>query len=327
MARSDLPTRAKPGPVSSGEQGGERSRVPVTLAVDSAENEWLAQLVSPNSRRAYAADVRDFCVANAIRSLAELCAVRRAQVLSWRLQLQASGASSATQRRKLSALASLFAYLCERQLIDSNPVVGVRRPAVAGYQGQTPALSPAQATALLNAPDGSRPKGLRDRAILALLLYQGLRRSELSALNVSDLHQDRGAWRLRVQGKGQRIRMLPVNPEALARVQGYLASRSDLSRSAPMFLALRNARGDGRLSPQSVYSQVVRRYGAPLGLTDLPWFGPHVMRATAATQALEQGVDLGTVQHWLGHASIQTTRAYDRRDLAVTAMALKLDYG
>ncbi len=296
------------------------------LAGIRMQGEWLAQLLSPHSRRAYAADVRDFLHFRQISSAAQLQSVQMAEVLAWRHHLQQQGAGAATQRRKLSALASLFRYLCERQWMAANPVQAVRRPVVESYEGQTPALSEAEAIALLEAPSSGTLKGLRDRAILALLLWQGLRRSELVALNRGDVHRDRGRWRLRVRGKGGRMRQLPLHPQALERIQAYLARLPAAGPASPLFLALRNARGDGRLSAQSVYSQVVRRYGLDLGLGDLPWFGPHVMRATAATQALAQGADLATVQHWLGHASIQTTRAYDRRDRAPQVAALVLNY-
>jgi integrase/recombinase XerD len=300
--------------------------VPQFIAPSGPEGEWLAQFISPHSRRAYAADVRDFLLFARIGSTEALRAVRREQVLGWRNQLQQTGASAATLRRKLAALASLFRHLGQSGLVESNPVDGVRRPSVEGYEGKTPALSDSQARDLLQAPDARTLKGLRDRAILALLLFQGLRRSELTGLNQADLHPDRGQWRLRISGKGGRQRLLPMHPEALECVHRYLDAGPPRRPEAPLFLALRNARGDGRLSAQAVYHSVVRRYGAPLGLTRLPGFGPHVMRATAATQALEQGADLATVQAWLGHASIQTTRAYDRRDLVAKAALLRISY-
>lgn len=286
----------------------------------------MTQFLSPHSRRAYAADVREFLQFRDISSEDEMFRVTRTQVVGWREHLNAQGASAATQRRKLAALGSLFRFLTERGLVAANPVLGVQRPPVGSYLGQTPALSEVQARALLDAPDADTTKGRRDRAILALLLYQALRRAELCALNVGDLHKHRGRWRLSVHGKGGKIRQLAVHPEAASRVEAYLLGAPRRQLSAPLFVALSNPRGDGRLSAQGVYSCVVRRYGLALGLNDLPWFGPHVMRTTAATQALEQGADLAAVQVWLGHASILTTRAYDRRELESHAPALAVAY-
>jgi len=290
-----------------------------------AEREWLAMFQSTHSRRAYAADVREFCVFYGIDSVQQLTSISRAHVLGWRTHLQSNGASAATQRRKLAALASLFRHLLERDVLKHNPVQGVRRPPVTSYEGQTPALSDQQARQLLDAPNAATDKGVRDRAILALLLYQALRRSELCALNVGDLHLHRGQWRLRVQGKGGQVRSLAMHPIAVERLRCLLDGKSR-SAASPMFMAMSNPRGDGRISPQGIYTNVVRHYGNALGLAELPWFGPHVMRTTAATQALEQGVDLAAVQHWLGHASIQTTRCYDRRDHALMAPTLGLRY-
>jgi len=298
-----------------------------SLAQLSPEREWLALFQSPHSRRAYATDVHDFFALYGIESMQQLQSMGRTHVLGWRAQLQQGGASPATQRRKLAALASLFRHLGERGVVSHNPVQDVRRPPVTSYEGQTPALSDQQARELLDAPAASSSKGLRDRAILAMLLYQALRRSELCALNIGDLQMHRGQWRLRVQGKGGRLRMLPMHPLALERLRCYFDASAPRGAASPMFVALSNPRGDGRISAQGVYTNVVRKYGEALGLATMPWFGPHVMRTTAATQALEQGADLAAVQHWLGHASIQTTRGYDRREHALMAPTLGLRYG
>jgi integrase/recombinase XerD len=92
--------------------------------------------------------------------------------------------SPATIRRKLSALSSLFDYLCERNAITGNPVDGVKRPMANGNEGSTPALGDPQARKLLEAPPADTLKGVRDRAILASLLYHGIRREELCGLRV-----------------------------------------------------------------------------------------------------------------------------------------------
>ncbi len=91
----------------------------------------------------------------------------------------------ASRRRKLSALSSLFDYLCDRNAVIGNPVDGVERPKANGNEGNTPALGDRQARRLLEAPPTDTLKGIRDRAILATLLYHGLRRGELCALMVS----------------------------------------------------------------------------------------------------------------------------------------------
>ncbi|MGE4071150.1 MAG: tyrosine-type recombinase/integrase [Lysobacterales bacterium] len=284
------------------------------LAAVPAELEWFANLDNPRTRRAYQGDLKEFMAFVGIALPEQFRGVTRAHVLAWRESLEQRGLHGASIRRKLAALSSLYEYLCDRQAVTHNPVKGVKRPRVETYEGKTPALADGQARQLLDAPDPTTLKGKRDSAILAVLLYHGLRRAELCALDVGDLQERRGVKHLRIHGKGGKLRYVPLHPSAAARVEDYLALAGHAGdKSRALFRALRNARDDGRLSDKGVYGNVVLHYGRPLGFTDLPLFGPHAMRATAATNALEHGADIAKVQEWLGHANIQTTRIYDRR--------------
>ena len=288
------------------------------LAAVPAELEWFANLDNPRTRRAYQGDLKEFMAFVGIYAPDQFRVITRAHVLAWRQALEQRGLNGASIRRKLAVLSSLYEYLCDRQAVTHNPVKGVKRPAVDTYEGKTPALADGQARQLLDAPDATTLKGKRDRAILAVLLYHGLRRAELCALDVDDLQERRGVKHLRVQGKGGKLRYVPLHPAAAARVQDYLAQAGHAGQKGrALFRALRNATDDGRLSVKGIYSNVVLHYGRPLALTDLPLFGPHAMRATAATNALEHGADIAKVQEWLGHANIQTTRVYDRRHTRV----------
>lgn len=151
--------------------------------------------------------------------------VTRSHVLAWRAQLEQRGLAGATIRRKLAALASLFDHLLESNAIaGGNPVHGVKRPKIESNEGKTPALGDHQAKALLDAPDETTLKGLRDRAILAVLLYHGLRREEAALLQVSDIQERRGIQHLKVHGKGGKVRCLPLHPVAAGRIHQYLES-------------------------------------------------------------------------------------------------------
>lgn len=110
--------------------------------------------------------------------------VTRAHVIAWRDDLARRELSATTVRHRLSALASLFEYLCEKNAVTHNPVKGVKRPIPEIYEGKTPALGDHQARRLLDAPSGDTLKGKRDRAMLATLLYHALRREELCKLRV-----------------------------------------------------------------------------------------------------------------------------------------------
>lgn len=287
------------------------------LAAVPPEAQWFANLDSAQTRRAYQNDLRAFMTFTGIHQPEEFRTVARAHVLAWRADLESQGLAGSTIRRKLAALASLFDYLCESNAVTHNPVKGVKRPKVESYEGKTPALSDAQARALLDAPPNDTLKGKRDRAILSLLLYHALRREELTKLLVKDFNQERrGVPHLRVQGKGGKLRYLPTHPNTLRLVAEYLdAAGHALELEGPLFRRSRAPKVGtvaSALTPGAVYADIVVFYMAQVGISG-DNMGPHALRATAATCALEHQADIAKVQEWLGHASISTTRVYDRR--------------
>jgi site-specific recombinase XerD len=212
----------------------------------------------------------------------------------------------------------LFAYLCEQNAVLHNPVDGVKRPKSNRGEGRTPALSDEQARALLNAPQGDSLKAKRDRAILATLAYHGMRREELCKLKIRDLQRRDGVMQFRVEGKGEKVRWVPVGMRALRLINEYLeAAGHGKDLDGALFRPVRN-RVTGELNkplhPVSVYQDIVKRYGREIGIAeDVHGFCVHSLRATAATNALAHGADIAKVQEWLGHADISTTRMYDRR--------------
>ena len=196
------------------------------LADVPPEAQWFANLGSLQTKRAYQSDLRGFMVFTGIVQPEEFRFVTRAHILAWRAELERQALAGATIRRKLAALASLYDYLCECNAVIHNPVRGVKRPKAETSEGRTPALGDAQARALLGAPPLETLKGKRDRAILSVLLYHGLRREELTKLLVKDFNQERrGVPHLRVQGKGGKLRYLPAHPNSLRLVAEYWGSR------------------------------------------------------------------------------------------------------
>jgi site-specific recombinase XerD len=191
----------------------------------------------------------------------------------------------------------------------------VRRPAINREEGSTAAFSKAQARKLLDAPPADTIAGLRDRAILSVGLQVGLRRAEIAALTVGDLHQKRGFDALRVIRKGGRRESIAINPQAAQRIRAYLDRTGHGSdHDGPLFRPLRgNARAydpAGRIVPNTV-DLVVRKYAAAIGLTR--GYSAHSMRATFITTALENGAQLEDVQKAAGHRDPSTTKLYDRR--------------
>lgn len=287
------------------------------LADVPPEAQWFANLDSAQTRRAYQNDLKAFMAFTGIVKPEEFRSVTRSHVLAWRADLETQRLAGSTIRRKLAALASLYDYLCESNAVTHNPVKGVKRPKVESYEGKTPALGDAQARALLDAPPSDTLKGKRDRAILSVLLYHALRREEVTKLLVKDFRQERrGVPHLCVHGKGGKLRYIPTHPQTLGLVTDYLAvAGHGAELEGPLFRRVRAPKAGSvatALTPGAVYSEVVVQYMKQVGISG-DNMGPHVLRATAATSALEHQADIAKVQEWLGHASISTTRVYDRR--------------
>ena len=277
---------------------------------------WFANIDNPQTRRAYQNDLQEFMAFTGITEPDQFRVVTRAHLLAWRRDLEQRSLSGATIRRKLAALSSLFEYLCEANAVTSNPVKGVKRPKMASSEGKTPAIGDHQARSLLNAPDTTTIQGLRDRAILSTLLYHGLRRAELCALMVGDIQQRRGVAHLHVHGKGDKIRYVPLHPATAEHIDAYLQSTAHAGdRQGALFRPVKNnvheKNAGASITPDGVYKMLVG-YAASIKM-DVIGFGPHALRATAATNALDHDADIAKVQEWLGHASIATTRIYDRR--------------
>lgn len=283
------------------------------LADVPPEIEWFANLGSAATRRAYENAIRDFMTFTGIQRPEEFRVVTRSHVIAWRDDLVARGRDGSTIRHRLSAVSSLFQYLCEKNAVTHNPVKGVRRPKVDTTEGKTPAIADHQARDLLVAPDKDTLKAKRDRAILSVLLFHALRREELCKLAIKDFkHERRGVPHLRVSGKGQKTRYLPLHPATIPLVHDYLdAAGHGEDLDGALFRPIRNNRTgrlDQALTPDGVY-KLVRRYSSELGFL----IGAHALRATAATNALDNKADIAKVQEWLGHANIATTRIYDHR--------------
>lgn len=228
---------------------------------------------------------------------------------------EGEGAASSTVRRRLAALSSLFKHLVRHGSASRNPVVDVERPSINREEGSTAAFSKAQARRLLDAPPPDTIAGLRDRAILSVGLQVGLRRAEIAALLVGDLHQNRGFDALRVTRKGGRRDALAINPQAAGRIRAYLerAGHGE-DHQGPLFRPLRgNAKPHdpaGRMDPDAI-DRVLRKYAAGIGL--VRGYSAHSMRATFITTALENGAQLEDVQKAAGHRDPSTTKLYDRR--------------
>ena len=297
---------ARPGPLAS----------LAALAAIPEEEIWLASQKSIRTRRAYKQDVAHFMRTLGLANPEHLRQVDYRAVIAWeRIMREGEGAAPSTVRRRLAALSSLFKHLVRHGATTRNPVVDVTRPAINREEGSTLAFSKAQARRLLDAPPADSVPGLRDRAILSVGLQVGLRRAEIAALKVGDLHQNRGFDALRITRKGGRRDALAINPQAAARIRAYLERNGyGTEHDGPLFRPLRgNAKlhdPTGHLDPDTI-DRLVRKYAAGIGL--VRGYSAHSMRATFITTALENGAQLEDVQKAAGHRDPSTTKLYDRR--------------
>ena len=307
MIESPLPAiQTRPGQLSS----------LADLAAIPEEEIWLASQKSARTRRAYKLDVAHFMKTLGITNPEMLRQVDHRAVIAWeRIMREEQGAAASTVRRRLAALSSLFKHLVRHGAATRNPVADVTRPNINREEGSTLAFSKAQARKLLDAPAEDTLAGLRDRAILSVGLQVGLRRAEIAALSVGDLHQNRGFDALRLTRKGGRRDALAIHPQAAQRIRAYLdRAGHGNDHGGPLFRPLRgNAKphdAAGRLDPDAI-DRMVRKYAAAIGLPR--GYSAHSMRATFITTALENGAQLEDVQKAAGHRDPSTTKLYDRR--------------
>ena len=297
------------------------------LAEVSAENIWLSNFHSDNTKGTYKQAVSDFITDMEIDSSEKLYNVSQAHIISWRDILNAKGLTNATIRNRLAALSSLFRFLADKQLCKSNPVSGVLRPnsGKSGIGvGKTPALTRRQVRLLLDAPfthqgkrRTSKLQQLRDRAILHLYFYTGGRCSEPASLKVEDFRQDQGLWVLEFTTKGQKTNIVAIgevgdeNAECVQAILEYLvASGHSDNISNPLFITVKSGGNSGqpmtRGNLYSLFKKYVKLTGLPNNIT------PHSARATFITQAYDMGIAGEDIQRTVNHSSITTTESYNQ---------------
>jgi integrase/recombinase XerC len=214
--------------------------------------------------------------------------------------------SKTTIARKIAALNSFFRFLIKEGFTALNPAQAISAPKP---EKVIPSfLSVDEIFSLIEQPDHEKDLGRRDRAILELMYSCGLRVSEVVSLNLGDFDPSQG--NLKVKGKGNKERMLPIGTKALEAIQDYLivrnnleAKRKDQEKSPALFL---NHRGT-RLTTRSI-GRMISKYARLLTL--FRPIHPHAIRHTFATHLLDAGADLRAIQELLGHSSLSTTQKY-----------------
>ena len=213
------------------------------------------------------------------------------------------GLGARSVARHLTTLRNFYAFLLREGRIAVDPTEHLRSPRQ--WQTIPKFLNLEDIERLIQAPDVSRPNGLRDRSMLELLYATGLRVSELCRLGVGDLNLEMGV--LRTTGKGNKQRLVPVGMAAVRAVRDYLENgRGELLKGKASRYLFVTARG-GCLTRQAFW-KLLAGYGRKVGI--FHGLTPHVLRHSFATHLLEGGADLRSVQVMLGHADISTTQIY-----------------
>ncbi len=261
----------------------------------------LEKGLAVNSLEAYRSDMERYA---AFASSAELSGAPPKEVLRLHLNaLYRSGLGSRSIARHLTTLRTYFGFLQREGHISEDPTEHMQSPKQ--WQTIPHFLNLEQVEALLNAPDKTKPNGLRDQAMMELLYASGLRVSELCAVRVSELESNLGV--LRVTGKGNKQRIVPVGKSALEAIDVYLrGARATLLKAKASPYLFITARG-GPMTRQMFWT-LLGAYGKRAGIFQK--LTPHVIRHSFATHLLEGGADLRSVQIMLGHSDISTTQIY-----------------
>ena len=278
---------------------------------------------SAHTIKAYAEDLAQFArFAEEARGVRDAGAVDAADVRAFLAHLSAErGLARTTIARKSAAIRAFFRFLARRGIVGGNPAQAVSAPR---KQETLPRFLPEEGVALLlQAPDTTRPDGLRDRAILEVLYASGMRAGELVALDVEDVaFTDEGEGETRVRrGKGNKERIALLGRVAVEALGDYLANGRPVlaGRGKRATGALFLNKLGGRLSDRGVrriFDKYCEQVGAATKAT------PHMLRHSFATHLLDRGADLRVVQELLGHADLSTTQVYTH----VTTARLKDAY-
>jgi len=299
-----------------------------------SEDVWLenARTKSPETARYYKTDLLQFKEYFGIKKPEDYRKITAKHITQWKLALQYGPQYKIADKipkdapkligngavaRKLSSVSALFTWYCTQGSMKANPFKVISRPSVDNQIGKSKIINEAEARKLLSAPLPYTIKGKRDRAILSTFLYHGLRRAELCDLKMNSMFVDNGVNVFLIKGKGDKIRRIPINPSTIKLINEYFnACDHPGQEEDPLFLPLKNYRDEDdnlkHITGDGIY-KIIMHYALQAGI-DINKFHPHSLRATAATNALNNNADIVEVRKWLGHSNIQTTRIYDHRE-------------
>lgn len=241
------------------------------------------------------------------RGITAVTQIELGHITDYLAERKNNGLAASSLRLIIIAIKIFFRFLVARNHLPNDVSDALLSPKIEKYLPET--LNEPEVAKLLDSIQTNKPLAMRDRAILELLYASGLRISELVNARLENLNQEDGF--IRVTGKGNKTRIVPVGKSARAAIENYLSSeRPTLVKpktSSEIFLSIRG----GRLTTQRVW-QIVKKRAEEAGLDSNVY--PHLMRHSFATHLLSNGADLRVIQELLGHADISTTQIYTHVD-------------
>ena len=259
--------------------------------------------LSKNTLKSYYSDLKKFCNYLDSINLSNWKDLNEQIVLDYLISIQDEGLAIRSVVRNLISLRSFLDFLLEEKIIDYNPAIKIDIPKF--FKALPSVLTEDEIKKILSAPNTKTLKGIRDKAILELLYACGLRVSELVQLKIKDVDFDMKF--LRITGKGDKIRIVPIGSFAFKHLQNYLI------KVRPVYLKKRSSdiiflnKFGKPISRQSIW-QLIKFYAKKSGISKQ--ISPHTFRHSFATHMLNNGADLRVVQLLLGHSDISTTQVY-----------------
>lgn len=264
---------------------------------------WSERGLSENTLSAYRTDLEQLVHWLKAKNILDLTAIERDDLVAYLTARSQRNVSPRSTARLLSSLRRFYAYCRREEMIAEDPTRLIAAPKLGRPLPDT--LSEDQVELLLHAPDTDTDLGLRDRAMLELLYATGLRVSELIGLREDQVNLRQGV--LRVTGKGQKERLVPLGEVAMDWIQRYVKTVRPVLLAGTLENALFVTHRKSGMTRQAFW-YLIKRYAAQVGIR--AHLSPHTLRHAFATHLINHGADLRAVQMLLGHSSISTTQIY-----------------
>lgn len=276
---------------------------------------FIVTIRNRNTRLAYQQALLQFLIWCEERNIANLQQIQSIHVASY---IEKHTKSAPTVKQHLAALRKLFDWLVTGQVIPFSPAASVRGPSHIVKRGKTPVLSAQQCRTLLESIETNSLIGLRDRALIGIMVHSFARVSATVQMQVCDYYRERDGWKFRLHEKGGHLHVVPAHPSARSYLDTYLkAAKLGADKTASIFrtIARNKSITDQTLTRTDVYKMIKRR-AKKAGLPSSTCC--HTFRGTGITVFRENGGSIERAQAIANHASPRTTKLYDRMDDKIT---------